>query len=335
MYKRVISAALAVLLTVSMAAVSASADETAAETSGDATGTFKFIPDWEASSIYFYIWDQTAEPIMYATKDGWTENGTWGSKKTKVEKGDDGSFESFEITFPEGHDLSVIFYDMNTGNQTYDCVLGAEAIGDTAEVTGEFLEAPADGEPTARTVKFKNCGLTARKRITHSGEIEGETITPYMDTAKEVASYVLKGLGGTDPLTDEPYVTEEKVANAIEEFGTTANEVWTKYLTLEGEDNYNAEEAKKVIKPTEDEPETTSDTEDISSKSEDTSKPDDSSKEDKASSEDGASKQTSSTDSGVKSPKTGYPEASAALFFAVLLTAALGFAMLGRSKKEE
>lgn len=330
MYKRFFTAALAALVAAVTLASPAYADETVTETSGDVTGTFKFVPDWDAEYIHFYIWDVTADPVMYATKDGWTEKDTWGSNKTKAAKSEDGSFESFEITFPEGHDLSVIFYDMDTGEQTYDCALAPEAIGDTAEMTGEYVTAPADSDPSLRQVKFKNSGLTMRKRVNHDGSIEGETITPYMDPAKEVATYVLKGLGGTDPLTKEPYVTEEKAANVIKEFGTNANDVWTEYLKFEGQEKYSADEAKKVIKPDEE----TASEPDASSKPDAASSSPSSS--DTEASESAASAQSSNASgSTVKSPSTGYSGMFALALLAAAALAAAALVISGHNKKAE
>ena len=83
MKKRLLCAALAALLTVSLSAVSASAASVDAEPSG-ARGTIKFDPgDWESSKLQFYIYDTTGETKMYATKDGWVEDDPW-SDETKI-----------------------------------------------------------------------------------------------------------------------------------------------------------------------------------------------------------------------------------------------------------
>ena len=356
MHKKIISAALAALLAVSACSLAASADEVAVEKSGESTGTFSFAPDWDATTMYFYVWDVTADPVLYATKDGWTDANPWGSKKIKGTKKDDGSFESFEITFPENHDFNVIFYDPDSGNQTFDCVLGPQAIGDTAEVTGERLQNPVDSEKDAVSVKFKNCGLTARKVITSTGDIVGETITEYMNPAKDVAEFVLNRLGAIDK-SGEPCVTEDKVANAISEFGTTADEVWEEYLKFEGSENYNPEEAEKVINPYFDippedsltpeeveslrpssepipqsKPETVSSSE-VSSKGDTSSKADVSSKAD-ASSKNTSSSTSSKSDSGVKSPKTGYTSTAFVLFLLIALSAAASLAISRRNREE-
>lgn len=356
MYKRVFSAALAALVAAAALAAPVSAEETAAQITGDAKGTFKFVPDWDAEYIYFYVWDVTADPIMFATKDGWTDNNTWASKKTRVAKSDDGSFESFEITFPEGHDFNVIFYDAQAEQQTFDCVLGPEAIGDTAEVTGERLENPADSAKSAVKVKFKNSGLTARKVITSTGEIQGETITKYMNPAKDVAAFVLNRLGAVDKSGKE-CVTEETVANAIKEFDTNADAVWAEYQNLAGQENYNPEEAKKVIKPSETPAESSLTPEEVESLRDDSSvptvssQPDVTSKTDSAaedtSSKDASSKETSSkaaanqteqsskaAGSTVKSPQTGYSDTAALLFITVALLAAVSLKISAKNKKE-
>ena len=233
MNKKFISVILAALLMVSTAAIAASAEEVAVETSGDATGTIKFDPgDWDSKKILFYIWDDTAG--LKATKDGWVSEDTWGSK-TKIggTKLDDGTFESYEVTIPEGHDVFVIFHDPARA-QTFDCVLTPDAIGDTARLTGEILENPVDSEQRASAVRFDNSGLTSKLCITSSGKVQGETITPTMDVAYDVAKFIFKYQGTNEKITGDPVVTEATVNNAISAFGTDAASVWEKYQGIKG-----------------------------------------------------------------------------------------------------
>ena len=347
--KKIISAALAGVMMLSAAAIVASADEVktetagaqaAVETSGDATGTIKFDPgDWNSSKIQFYIWDETAEPNLHLTKDGWVEVDPWGSnKKIGGTKLDDGTFESWEFTIPDGHDVFVIFNDPAIG-QTFNCVLTADAFGDTAERTGEICENPVDSEKTAEAVRFRDSGLTSQLCITSSGKIQGETVTPNTDRPLKVAEFVLNYLGKEEKISHEQIVTEANVAEAISRFETTADDVWAKYQTLEGQDNYNAEEAKKMIKPTED-------------KKDDKNSDDDDDDESKASGTNNttSNKTTSTagtgskaaTTTGTTSTATASTEAAASTgdttntaAFAIVLVAAAAAMILARKKVEE
>lgn len=266
MNKKFISIAMSLVLACSALAATASAAEVEEETAGaevtvETSGegnTIKFDPgDWNSSKIQFYIWDETAQPTQYATSSGWTDENPWGSKKklggTKL---DDGTFESYELDLPDGHDIFVIFYDPDTGAQTFNCVLNSSAYGDTARRTGEILENPVDSEKTAEAVLFDNSGLGAQLCITSSGKIQGTTITPNTDCPLKVAEFVYTYLGQTEKLSGELIVTEATVAGAIAAFGTTADDVWAKFQGFkgqEGKEDYDAKEAeaKKLIKPTE------------------------------------------------------------------------------------
>lgn len=255
MNKKFISIAMAMILAVSTSAIAASAAEVEVEPSGN-TGTIFFDSgDWNSSKIYFYIWDTTDN--TYCTKNGWVDTNPWGSKKiagTAVE-GEDGKFESYEIEFKDDHDLYVIFFDPNSSAQTYDCVLNSSAMGDTAYMTGNVIENPVDSEKTCIEARFQNADCGPKLAITSSGNIVGEYITPNMDCPKQVADFVYKYLGQQEKITGADIVTEETVANAISAFQTTADDVWAKFQSFEGQEGYEeyankVDGAKSMIKPT-------------------------------------------------------------------------------------
>lgn len=231
--KRLLSAILAAAMIVAAASTSISASAAAVEeeTSG-ATGTIKFDPgDWNSKKIYFYIWDdQTGE---CASKNGWTADNMWGSKKIAGKKLDDGTFESYEFEMPEDHDLFVIFYDPDKGAQTLDCYINADAFGDTAKRTGEILENPVDSEKSAFPVKFEKSGLTTKLHITSSGKIQGEIITPNMTPAKEVANFIVNNYGAVDKVTSEPVVTLDGIKAALTAFKVTPDQVWAEAQQME------------------------------------------------------------------------------------------------------
>lgn len=272
MNKKFISVIMAAILAVSTAAVSASAAEVEEEPSKNA-GTIKFdASKWNAEYVNFYIWDETTDPDQFCSIDGWTDVNKWGSKKklggTKVE-GEDNIFESFEIDFSgrEDHDIFVIF---QSDVQSFNTVLNESCIGHTAHLTGNILENPVDSEKTAEEAEFDN-GVGSQLVITSSGKLQGTTVTPSTDRPGKVAEFVLTYLGQKEKLTQEDIVTEQSVADAINAFGTTADEVWDSYLKLNGREGYNEAEAKKFIKPTSASDDTSSTSDDTSSTSSDTS----------------------------------------------------------------
>lgn len=209
--------------------------------------------NYKSKDICFYIWDETTEPTSFASQNGWSENNTWGSKKLcgTVVEDEPGVFESYEIEIPDDHAICVIFYNRNTEAQTYDCVLTADAFGDTAKLTGNMLENPIDSQYTAAEVVFENCGLTAPLMITSTGKIQGSSIPVNMNRPRKVAEYVAKYLGTADKATGKLRATREIVAEAVEKFGTTADEVWEEYQNLPAEKYtfYDLDVAKAVICP--------------------------------------------------------------------------------------
>jgi len=248
---------LAALLTASTLAVAASAAEVEKETSTGTKGTIFFdTGDWNSTKLQFYIWDDTNG--MKATKSGWIDGNPWGSQKklggTLREdlSGKDGNkgnvFESYEIELESDHVYCVIFYDPETGSQTFDCCLSVEALGDTAYIVdGPMLEAPVDSEKKAVEAEFRNSGLGAKLCLTSSGKLQGSTIPVGTNCPGEVATFIFKYLGQKEKISGEDIVTKDIVKKAIEAFGTTADDVWAEYQKHEGEENYQADEAKAVL----------------------------------------------------------------------------------------
>lgn len=259
MNKKIISAVLAVLMMSSTAAIAASAAEVEAEASKD-SGKIQFdLGDWNHDDkIAFYIWDSSVTPAEFCSKDGWSTDNQWGSKKLQGEELGDGVVESYEIDFSgrEGHNIFVIFHDRTTDAQTYDCVLNTEAIGHKAYMTGVTLENPEDSEKVAIEAVFEGidpsvCG--PYKKVTSTGNIVGNCAGPDDQPAKIVAEYIYKKMGAVDKSGVE-CVTEAKVDDALNQFGTNADDVWAEfqnYFDSATESEHNSskdEEAKKLLK---------------------------------------------------------------------------------------
>lgn len=253
MNKKFISVIMAAILAVSAAAVSAGAAEVETEKSGDTTGKIRFnMGDWNHDDyICFYIWAKNGDETRHLSKEGWEPDDNWGRKKlygTPVE-GEDGIVESYDIEFWDGWDYYVIFHDVTTGAQTYDCVFNANAIGQTAYMTGNTIENPVDSEKTCIEADFDGVdGCGAYLQITSTGNIVGHAKASQDDGKKIVANYVFEKMGTLDKSGVE-CCTEEKVANAISTFNTTADDVWAEFQTMDGHEAKD-EDAKKLIKPT-------------------------------------------------------------------------------------
>ena len=124
--------------------------------------------------------------------------------------------------------------------------------------TSMFMSRPStsDSPHSPYGVNFEGttgCGVP--KTINSNGEIVGDVVSQKTKPAETVAKFVLDFLGKKHSASGEAVVTEENVANAITEFGTDKDSVWAEYLKFSGEENYNEAEAKKVIKPSEANPE--------------------------------------------------------------------------------
>ncbi len=270
MNKNLISIIMAGLLTVSSAALSAAAADVETESSTGSKGTFFFdTGDWNSTRLLFFIWDATTSTNKYATKDGWTDQNPWGSRKRlsgtlreELSGKDDNTgnvFESYEVELEPNHEYYVIFYDPDHG-QTYDCCLSDEAFGDTAYLTGFTLQSPSDSNLEPLEAEFRNSGLGQRLRLTSYGTIVGKTLPQGINKAREVSSFVLKYLGKKN-INSEDVVTTDILDEAYASFGVTADEVWEDYKKLPTDkeyaqtfesykDNYNEAEAKKLIRPT-------------------------------------------------------------------------------------
>lgn len=266
MMKKIISTAMAALMMCSVAAIAASADEVAAEPAGASadiqlsgtTGKIRFdMGNWNhEDSLAFYIWaEKEGADTQYCLAGSWggDENKKWGTKKNLGDavEGEDGIIESYEFEMPDSSwNVFVIFHDLTTDAQTCDCVITENAFGDTAYMTGDYVENPVDSDKSALDVAFRNAGdCGSHRMVTSTGNISGRVPAPNDNPARQVANYVTKQLGVVDK-NGEQCVTEEKVATAISTFGTDADSVWAE---IPNSPDYKADqeaEYKKMIKPT-------------------------------------------------------------------------------------
>ena len=232
-------------------AVSQPGKDTDSEPSGN-RGTFKFDPgDWGSESIMFIIVDETEDPVKFATKDGWVTEYPEDTSVIEGTKLPDGTFESFEFEIPDERIIYLEVLDpFDITHDTFDCNLTKDAFGDTATLTGTSVVSVIDRNTKMPEIEFKNSGLKSRLYFDYDGNIIGSQINPYnTDGAGQVAIFVY----GFSRHTDENgncVVTPEKVAAAIEAFGTNADDVFKAYKEFEGyDDRYNEDFARSVIYP--------------------------------------------------------------------------------------
>ena len=252
MNKKLLSITLAMLLAAAPLSVAAAADEADTAEAQGVTGTIKFdMGDWNHDDkVCFFIWDTTTN--QYATKNGWQDGNTWASKKilgTPVE-GEDGIVESYELTLYEGHDTFVIYHDQTTNDQTFNCVLTPAAIGQTAHMADEKIENPVDSEKQDTAAVFDGVeGCGPQLTITSTGNVVGQYSAPNANGAATVAQYIFDRVGTVDKSGVE-CCTEEKVATAIEKFGTTADDVWAEFQKFADKEGYADKEAtaKELLK---------------------------------------------------------------------------------------
>ncbi len=228
--------------------------DTDSEPTNPNKGTIKFDAGaWNSDRIAFYIWDETEKDVKFATKNGWVDEDP-DEKYDLIEgtKLEDGTFESFEFEIPDDHIIYAVFFDPDNEKQTYDCIITKDALGDTAELTGESIVwNPANGFAFDE-VKFRNSGLTTRLYFDWNGNVIGKQLHPNANGAFEVAILVY-GFSNHLDENGNSVVTFDKVQTAMKAFGADADDVMARYLTFEGyDDRYNEEFARSVIYPSAD-----------------------------------------------------------------------------------
>lgn len=198
MLKKIISIALAVVMVLSVAAISASAavvsdssvgaevsNSAGADTDSAATGADNVIyfdtTGWKNfQTVYCHIWERGGEAFF-----------SWQAKAEQCQpvSGKSGIY-SYDLSklndstqveggLKDGTDYCVIFSN-NIGVQTFDQTFGKPCIGDTAKVTGKMIENAVDSEKSAYesvwTANSKNYG--PHLAISSIGNIIGSVLCP-------------------------------------------------------------------------------------------------------------------------------------------------------------
>ena len=130
--------------------IAAEANDSKDENSVKGTFFFDMCGNWNPSDrISFYVWAKTDKnETRYLYKGEWSEVNSWGLKKTfgTPVEGKEGVVESPEIEFVDGWDYGVIFYDMDTGEQSINSLaITKGSIGKTIYLFEDPLNEPMDG----------------------------------------------------------------------------------------------------------------------------------------------------------------------------------------------
>lgn len=198
-------------------------------------GTVKFRTDGDIfgndDDILFYIWD--ANEYAHCTNEGWIRyEDPWFSfsllKGTKIS---DDTFESYEFSIPEGHEIMLVIHDADNDEQTCDVIMTPDSFGDTLYLTGNTYDNPVDSEKITYEALCENtpqCGpaMVITPRCTVAGTVLRENHDYAYDIAIKMYTSRANGYGDT-------YFNRENVADVISGLNVTPDDVWQWYL------NYN------------------------------------------------------------------------------------------------
>lgn len=220
MFKKIISLMVAVLMIASCAVVAVSAadvteetvaaDESSSVVSADegssvvsaeessevsaASDVIKFEQpsDWKnVKSMYAHIY--------MCIDDGSVKWHGWKSKSEKMTDNGDGTWSYDLSKLPNGAatiDPSkgaayAVVFAADTGMQTYNLVMDAGCIGDTAYATGTTFENPEDSNKTCIEAKWKNSSLGPEKKILSTGnDVVGTSVPAGASDATLMANWM-------------------------------------------------------------------------------------------------------------------------------------------------
>ena len=166
---------LAILFGIIFAAIPASAEQIAESGSSSKIYFDAATTGWSNYEyICCFLWDI----------DSYDDPIAWGSKKGRCTNEGDGiwsfDFDDHGISLYEGGSYYVMFSsDWNT--DTYPLLIGPECFGDTAYVTGNTIENPADSSKWSYEAKWKNADSSQFGpvlMITSIGNVTGSVVPP-------------------------------------------------------------------------------------------------------------------------------------------------------------
>lgn len=205
MFKKLISLAIAAMMTVSVGAVAASAAEVEAPVAADESAVVSADSSSETGAenkIYFDVESSGWKNYQYIFCHIWAADGsgTWTSWGTRAERcvlEDDGRWSydlsktGNEIKSSDGNKYCVIFA-ADTGIQTYNTIMSGSCIGDEVYITGNVLENPEDDAKTCIEAAWRNnpvCG--PEKKIASSGNIVGTAFPEGESNETLLATYLM------------------------------------------------------------------------------------------------------------------------------------------------
>lgn len=185
MFKKIISLMLVALTIISIGVVAVtaaettdvtvSADESSEVAAAANTLTFEVPKDWKNyKQVYCHVW--------MCIDDGTVKWPSWKSKAEKMTDNGDGTW-SYDVSKlganaidPNKGGAYAVIFVTDTNMQTYNLVLGADCIGDTAYVTGNTFENPEDSNKSCTEAVWKSGKYGPEKKILSTGnDVVGST----------------------------------------------------------------------------------------------------------------------------------------------------------------
>ena len=203
----------------------AGAEDDSKVSGADKSNSFNFeVPsDWKNVKVMYCH-------VYMCVDDGSVKWPAWKTKAEKMEDNGDGTWSYDVSKLPagaidpaKGASYAVVFA-ADTGMQTYNLLLDSNCIGDTAYVTGNSLENPADSNKTAIEARWRNSSLGPEKVITTIGNVIGDSLPEGSSNAILMANW-LKSWALDDTKTGA-------VPNLMTTLGVSADEVYAELVKL-------------------------------------------------------------------------------------------------------
>lgn len=221
--KKILAAALSLMMVLSMGVIGTSAAET--ETENQViyfeVPTGEGMLDWDGTKLFCHIWEYGGEDFAQ-----------WQSKKEACTKTDTEGVWMYDITakgftVEEGKTYAVIFSEGN--NQTYDTLFDISCMGDTLYCKGEesIIENPSDSSKQALAAYWKNADATKYgpvRQLTSIGNVVGECFAPGADAESLYTDFIVSKLEVT--LGSVDMTQEELLAHASSQLGISAERAY-------------------------------------------------------------------------------------------------------------
>lgn len=239
----------AVLIVASCALFAVSAAEVA-ETQAAADDTSAAS---EASSkIYFQVpdnWNNVTQMwahVYMSISDGVTKWPTWKTRSEKMTDEGNGLW-SYDVKAQTGNTLDpakgaayTVLFVNNNDMQTYNLIFGADCLGDTAIVTGNTFENPADSNKTCIEAVWKSGKYGPEKVILSTGnDVVGKQLPEGSSDAEIMASWLQSYYGDATKTPNVP--------SLLKKLNVTGQQVYDALVPLVQKDSSKTDDEKNEL----------------------------------------------------------------------------------------